>query len=533
MNEPLRPVRARRFFLRALFPLLLAASAAPLTAVARITIVNMNEPNVGFNDPAPAEPVGGNPGRTLGEQRLNAFYRAAEIWGSLLDISVEIRIQASFVPLECGANSAILGSAGPIQVVNDFAATEFPGTWYPVALANKRAGKDLLPGELKTSADDIRARFNVNLGKSDCLSGSGWYYGLDNNHGTKIDLVNVLLHEFAHGFGFLTLVNLSTGEEFLGQPDVYERRIFDNSAAKPWNAMDKAERAASALNARKVVWDGPRVTAEVPRTLRPGTPGLAIDSPGDLAGEYTVGVASFGPPLSSQQIAASLVQALDVEDLAGPTTFDACSPLTNRPAVSGKIVLVDRGTCTFVVKVKNAQNAGAIAVVVADHMEGAPPAGMGGGDSSIAIPSVRISLADGNRIKQHLSGGVNAILRLNLSQLAGADAAGRALLNATDPVQGGSSISHWDPIAIPNLLMEPNNTGDLSHGVDLTLAQMRDIGWFADGDLDGVPDESDNCPGFFNPGQEDANRNGVGDACERGVVVRPRPGTPRVVPGRG
>jgi hypothetical protein len=42
---------------------------------------------------------------------------------------------------------------------------------------------------------------------------------------------------------------------------------------------------------------------------------------------------------------------------------------------------------------------------------------------------------------------------------------------------GGSSISHWDTSAEPNLLMEPAVTSSLSSGVDLTRHQMSDIGW--------------------------------------------------------
>jgi CSLREA domain-containing protein len=35
-----------------------------------------------------------------------------------------------------------------------------------------------------------------------------------------------------------------------------------------------------------------------------------------------------------------------------------------------------------------------------------------------------------------------------------------------------------------------------------------------DGDGDGVPDATDNCPGAANPGQQDADRDGTGDACD-------------------
>ena len=70
---------------------------------ATITIVNMDGPNVGLNDPTPAAPVGGNPGTSVGAQRLIVFQRVADVWGSLLDSAAEIRIQASFVPLSCDA----------------------------------------------------------------------------------------------------------------------------------------------------------------------------------------------------------------------------------------------------------------------------------------------------------------------------------------------------------------------------------------------------------------------------------------------
>ncbi len=49
-------------------------------------------------------------------------------------------------------------------------------------------------------------------------------------------------------------------------------------------------------------------------------------------------------------------------------TSDACTALT-AGAMAGKVGLVYRGTCGFTVKVKIAQNAGAIAVVVANNVD--------------------------------------------------------------------------------------------------------------------------------------------------------------------
>jgi hypothetical protein len=514
----------------ALAAALLALEPAELLAGgARITIFNNNAPGIGFNDSTPATPVGGNTGTTVGDQRLIAFQLAADIWGSLLDSSVEIRIQASFTPLTCDATSALLGSAGPIQVLSDFSGARVPGTWYVTALANKMAGRDLLPGDPKTNADDIRANFNSNLGASNCLAGTGWYYGLDDNHGSNIDLVTVLLHEFGHGLGFLTLVDLSSGQESLARPDIFERFILDTTSGKVWSDMTPPERAVSVTNARHIVWNGAQVRAAAPGTLALGTPLLTVNSPSGVAGNYAVGTASFGRQLNAAGLAGSVVAATDPSDASGAATTDACSPLTNAAAVAGNIALVDRGTCTFVVKARNCQNAGALAVLVADNVSDSPPAGLGGTDDSITIPIVRITQADGATLRSNLASGVNVTLLLNASVLAGADASGRALLYSTNPIQNGSSISHWDTIAFPNLLMEPNINPDLTHNVDLTLPLLRDIGWFADLDLDGIPDELDNCPNVPNPDQADANHNGIGDACERSISKASHSGQPRVV----
>ena len=481
---------------------LIASTAASAALAATITIVNVNAPGVGFNDPAPAVPVGGNAGTTVGAQRLIAFQHAANIWGSKLDSAAEVRVQASFVPLSCTATAATLGSAGAIQVVFNFPGAAFPNTLYHSALANKLAGGDLIPGPTNTSADDIRARFNSDIGKPTCLAGTTWYYGLDTGHAAnQINLVTVLLHEFAHGLGFSSFANVSTGTYLAGFSDIYSKFYFDNTTAKTRDQMTVPERFASGTNPRNVVWTGPAVTAQVPNVLGPGTPLLRVNSPASVAGDYAVGAASFGAALSSAGVSGDVIIATDAANAAGPTTTDACSAITNAASVAGRIALVNRGTCGFVVKVKNAQNAGAIAVLVADNVAGGPPAGLGGADPTITIPSVRITLADGNKIKTALaSATVNVTLAVDPNVRAGADRAGRILLYTPNPVQPGSSVSHWDTSASPNQLMEPAINIDLPIDVDppedLTRPQLRDVGWFPDGDLDGVADDAgDQCLG--------------------------------------
>jgi hypothetical protein len=89
------------------------------------------------------------------------------------------------------------------------------------------------------------------------------------------------------------------------------------------------------------------------------------------------------------------------------------------------------------------------------------------------------------------------------------------MLNAPNPVQPGSSISHWDPIATRNLLMEPAINADLTRSVeppeDLTLPQMRDVGWFPDADTDGIADAADACDASIQ------TPTVVIDGCDSGV----------------
>ncbi len=475
-----------------------AAIPSQASANATIVIVNNDSPGEGFNDPTPRAPIGGNPGTTVGQQRLNAFQHAANVWGATLDSAATIRILASFDPLTCTATSAVLGSAGAIYGWSNTPGA-IPGVWYGEALANKLAGFDLnppgTPGDPYNGADII-ARFNSSIGTvPGCLTGSDWYYGIDNNHGANTDLVTVLLHEFGHGLGFSSFVSRPSGAYIFGAPGVYDLYLHDDKTNKDWTAMTDAERALSMKNGRQVAWTGPNVTAGVPSVLSLGTPLLRINAPAGLAGIYPVGTASFGAALGSPGVTGDIVVATDAATAGGPSTTDACTAITNAAAVAGKIAIVDRGACGFALKAKNVQNAGAIAMLVADNAAGSPPAGMSGVDPTVVIPSVRLSQSDGAAIKAAV--GPNGTLALDLSVYAGADAAGRALVYTPDPVASGSNVSHWDTIAFRNQLMEPAINGDLTHSLqapeDLTLAEMRDVGWYPDQDVDGVPDGSDQC----------------------------------------
>ena len=467
---------------RILFVTLLAALLAvpAFAGTGKIVIVNTDDPGVGLNDPTPAQPVGGNPGTTLGQQRLNIFQAAAARWSTMLDTNVDIVVRSSFAPLECSETSAVLGSAGPRTYHRDFTNAPKAGVWYPVALANKLSNSDLAP-----SLHDITMQFNGDLDKPSCLGNQSWYYGLDGNEpANDSDLFVVVLHELAHGLGMSGATRAPNFRDEL--PSVFDTHTLDLTTGLRWDQMPLQQREASLVNTSRVVWDGAAVRSLIGRYLQPVTT-LAITEPALVARNYDIGTAAFGPLATSTPLTGRVVRAIDAADSEGPTTFDGCTAFTNAAAIHGNVAMIDRGSpplpappCTFVKKARNAQAAGAIGVIIVDNSrETCTPPSLGGEAADITIPVFSINPTDGDILKAQLTAGatMSGSLRSDPSQLAGTSQERYARLYAPCTDNPGSSIHHWDVVASPSLLMEPYVNGDLLHGVDITQAMLLDIGW--------------------------------------------------------
>ncbi len=142
------------------------------------------------------------------------------------------------------------------------------------------------------------------------------------------------------------------------------------------------------------LWDGPAKTE--------------VNSPSSIAGTYESIEGVFSTAnrlLSVGPVTAQLVYYID----SITPTNDACTQASNSAALAGKIALINRNTCSFVIKVKNAQLAGAVGVIMVNNVAGAPIA-MGGTDNTITIPAVMISQANGAILAGQLANNVNVTL---------------------------------------------------------------------------------------------------------------------------
>ena len=343
--------------------------------------------NTGFNDPS------------LGAQRRQAIEHAATIWQNALRSNVTINVEVAFSNLDCGDGSGVLAQAGPQFIYESFPGAPIGGTWYPGALAEALSNQNLsLEDDSDPNAGELTLTFNSRVDQACLGSGTRYYYGLNGNgpSGT-INFVMVALHEMAHGLGFSSLVNEATGAQVLNRPDIYSRNIRDNTSGLLWHQMSNTQRRNSAINSGNVVWNGSGVTSQAPNFLEPA-PALTITQPAELAGRMQITTAEFGPQGLTPSITGEIVSALDNSG----TPNRVCNSIVNGSEVAGRIALVERGDCNFTVKVKNAQNVGARAVIVINNQAGSPVP-MGGNDNTIVIPSVMVSMSDGQRIRAALA----------------------------------------------------------------------------------------------------------------------------------
>ncbi|MGH9904192.1 MAG: M36 family metallopeptidase [Pyrinomonadaceae bacterium] len=150
--------------------------------------------------------------------------------------------------------------------------------------------------------------------------------------------------------------------------------------------------------------DGSRPRMQMYLWQPPYPNSVIVQAPSPIAGSYDATDAQFGAPVPPVGLTGAVVPVNDGVGVAA----DACEPLIGFPA--GSIALLERGTCSFTIKVLNAQNAGATAAILHNNVPGGPALRIGfattptpdANAARVVIPSVMVSYNDGHRFRANL-----------------------------------------------------------------------------------------------------------------------------------
>lgn len=218
---------------------------------------------------------------------------------------------------------------------------------------------------------------------------------------TNLFYWNNILHDFSMAYGFDEASGNFQEVNLTGQgADGDAIRAIAQSAAETGTSLNNATFSSppdgNNGTMRMYVWTRNSADASL----------LTVEEPAEIAGLYETGTATFGAPVSEDPIIA---EAVLVDDEVGVPT-DGCEEIKND--INGKIAIIDRGICEFGLKVFNAEQKGAIAVIICNNRAGGVVTMAPGAVGDLAtIPSVFISQEDCNIIRQYAGDGLKIKLQ--------------------------------------------------------------------------------------------------------------------------
>lgn len=208
----------------------------------------------------------------------------------------------------------------------------------------------------------------------------------DGKYNDRVDIINMSL---GSSYGQPFDDDLSLAVENATKVGVLSVVSAGNSADKPY-ANGTPAAAASALSVAQT---------SVPSGFMPL---MQIIAPESIAGNFPAVFQPWSAPLE-----AAIQAPVQYGNGAGGNLL-GCDPFA-AGSLAGKIVLVDRGVCSFSIKIENIGNGGGLIGIIGLVAPGDPfEGGYGGGD--VTIPGYMISQTVSNRLK---SGLPNTIVRFD------------------------------------------------------------------------------------------------------------------------
>jgi len=228
---------------------------------------------------------------------------------------------------------------------------------------------------------------------------------------------------------------------------------------------------------------------------------VVLTAPANLAGPVTYTISNDGVGTDwGKSIRGLSSPILDVS-IVKADPYDACGPLTNPTAISGKIALIKRGTCEFGTKAFNAQKAGAVAVIIVNHSPGAPVLmGKGANGDSVQIPVIMVSDVDGAAIESAIAGA-----GAKMSMAAWSNGYNRDL----GFVDRGLSLSHAYSIPLNQIKGSTSNIlkgfdgaviGNFGTNISTSTKLKVVVKWTPDGGSTSVVHTDSSILGSFAPG---------------------------------
>jgi len=344
-------------------------------------------------------------------------------------------------PMDCGGHgSHTAGTLAGVGVNAD--GTPYGGLYNPIApyAANLKIGPGMAPEA------HLYALRVFGCGGSTNLVTEAIEWATDpNNNGDLSDHLDVINMSLGSSFG------VDIGGSFNSDIAAVENAALVGliSVSAAGNDGDTFF-IASAPGAAK---SGIMVAASVD----PGIPGVVLNETAPNSQAFVAQASGYTNPANPQPPApANQSGTVFLANDGGTNPTRACAAFsgTNYVGLTGKIALIDRGTCNFTVKVQNAQAAGAIGAIIIDNATSPLPIAMGGAATTqITIPGISVSNASGAVLKP-LSGTAS----VTFTAATAADTL--ASFSSRGPVTGQKSEIEARPdLAAPGLNIPSVQTG--------------------------------------------------------------------------